>query len=299
MSDATQDYDEANLDDLAQEAAREAGKSLQEVQACASYAGAILNARPHREADCGRGGCPKRAGAAIASPAKLRRHLTLAVKSPERVSVERRQVSGRLDMRNLSGIVSGAENIFRRRVEDEGREAAITILLDVSGSMAGQRLAAAKAMALHMGDALKAAGVKFEIAAFDDGYLWTPKPFAKGWATDTRRAVAGLHTANGTGMLPALKMCAERLLKVGGVTRRILLALTDGQDSFPQEANAALCAYYAARGVEIVGIGLMTGSWIKDPFRGRAVNVWACEQLSTTGLRELVRALDEGAPRAS
>ena len=298
MSDATQDYSEANLDDLARDAAREAKQHLSTVQANASYASIVLNAEPHREATLARGGDPKRAGAMIASPAKLRRHLTLAVKSPERVGVERRQVSGRLDLRNLSGIMSGSDTVFRRRIEDAGQEAAVAFLLDVSDSMKGQRLAAAKAMALHMGDALKAAGVKFEIAAFDDNAIWTPKPFAKAWATDTRRAVAGMQTAGGTSMLPAMKTCAERLLKVGNVSRRILLVLTDGQDSHPEEANATLCAWYKARGVEIVGIGLLTHRLART-FNGRAVHVYDCERLSTVGLSELVKALDAGAPRVA
>ena len=298
MSDATQTYDEANLNDLAQEAAREAEQQLSTVQANASYASTVLNAEPHREGTLDRGSDPKRASAVIASPAKLRRHLTLAVKSPERVGVERRQVSGRLDLRNLSGIVSGSETVFRRRIEDEGREAAMTFLLDVSGSMKGERLRAAKAMALHMGDALKAAGVKFEIAAFDDNTIWTPKPFAKAWSNDTRRAVAGMLTAGGTAMLPAMKQCAERLLKVGAVSRRILLVLTDGQDGYPAEANAALCAWYQTRGVEIIGIGLMTYGLART-FNGRAVHVYDCASLSTVGLSELVKALDAGAPRVA
>ena len=298
MSDATQVYAEANLDDLAQEAARDANKPLSTVRANAAHAATVLNVAPHKEGALTRGGDPKRAGAIIASPAKLRRHLTLAVKSPERVDIERRQVSGRLDMRNLSGIASGSETVFRRRVESEGREAAVGLLLDVSGSMKGQRLAAAKAMALHMGDALKAAGVKFEIAAFDDNQLWTPKPFAKAWANDTRRAVAGMLTAGGTSMLPAMKQCAERLLKVGGVSRRILLVLTDGDDSHAPEANAALCAWCKARGVEIVGIGLLTHR-LDRTFNGRAVQVLDCARLSTVGLSELVKALDAGAPRAA
>ena len=298
MSDATQVYAEANLDDLAQEAAREAKQQLSTVQANASYASTVLNAKPHREGALDRGSDPKRASAVIASPAKLRRHLTLAVKSPERVGVERRQVSGRLDLRNLSGIMSGSETVFRRRIEDEGREAAVTFLLDVSGSMKGERFRAAKAMALHMGDALKAAGVKFEIAAFDDSTIWTPKPFAKAWSNDTRRAVAGMLTAGGTAMLPAMKQCAERLLKVGAVSRRILLVLTDGQDDYPAEANAALCAWYQTRGVEIIGIGLMTHGLART-FNGRAVHISNCGRLSTVGLSELVKALDAGAPRVA
>ena len=297
LSDATQAYEEANLDDVARDAAKDAGASEVQVSRDAMHATTILNIAPMDESFSfsGRGNA-KQSGAMIESPAKLRRHLTMAVKSPERVGTERRQVLGRLDMRNLVGLASGAPNVFRRRVEEEGREAAVTILLDVSSSMEGMRLAAAKAMALHMGDALKAAGVRFEIACFDDGRLITPKPFARGWAADTQRVVASIRYLNGTAMLPAMKQCAERLLRQGNVTRRILLTLTDGQDSYSAGANQALCAFYRDRGVEIVGIGLMVGG-LEKTFNGAFVPVESYRDLSAKGLAALVRALDKGAPR--
>ena len=298
VTDGTQVYDEAHLDDLAAEAAKDAGKSAQDVYVEASHASTILNVPEPRSKQTDGGGDPKRVSAIIASPAKLRRHLTMAVKSPERVANERRQVSGRLDMRNLVGLATGAPNVFRRRVEEEGREAAVSILIDISGSMAGERLNAAKAMALHMGDGLKAAGVKFEIAGFDDVCVVRPKQFSEGWAEPTRRKIAGLRTLQGTGMLPAMKAQAERLIKVGNVTRRILLVLTDGQDSYAADANAALCTFYAGRGVEIIGIGLMTHS-VVSPFKGKATVVWDCRTLATDGLKALVKLLDAGAPRAS
>jgi Mg-chelatase subunit ChlD len=297
LTDATQEYSEAHLDDLAAEAAKDAGKSEYQVQTEAHHVATVLNVPLPRDLEITKGGDPKLATARIDSPAKLRRHLTMAVKSPERVSSERRQVSGRLDMRNLVGLATGAQNVFKRRVEEEGREAAVSILIDISGSMAGAPIAAAKAMCLHMGDALKAAGVKFEISGFDDAYLVRPKSFAEGWAEPTRRKVAGIKTQNGTGMLPAMKACAERLLKQGNVTRRILLVLTDGQDSYAAEANAALCAFYQGRGVEIVGIGLMT--YVDRPFRGRACFVRSASDLSRDGLKMLVKALDAGAPRVA
>ena len=298
LTDATQVYAEANLNDLSEEAAKDAGQPLCNVQSDCMHAATILNVPLPRRAECKGGGNPKIATAAIESPAKLRRHLTAAVKSPERVAVDRRQVSGRLDMRNLVGLSIGSPNVFKRRVEEEGREAAVTLSIDVSGSMAGDRLRAAKALALHMGDALKAAGVKFEICAWDDIVEVIPKPFAKGWSVETQRAVAGLKTMSGTGMLPAMKAAAERLLKVGNVTRRILLVMTDGADSYAMEANSALCKFYAARGVEIVGIGLQTHG-IKGPFNGRAIEVWDTRQLSEKGLGELVKALDAGAARTA
>jgi uncharacterized protein YegL len=298
VTDKTQTYAEANLNDLADEARIESGTSHMQLSRDMKNVETILNVEPLKDLALERGGNPKLAGAAISAPAKLRRHLTLAVKSPERVGNERKQVSGRLDMRNLAGIAMGAPTVFRRRTEDEGKEAVVTLLMDISGSMKGQRLAAAKALAIHMGDALKAAGVRFEICAFDDNYLATPKPLAKGWAVDTQRAVAGLRTMNGTAMLPAMKQCAERLVRVGNVTRRILLVLTDGQDSFDPQADAALCAYYKTRGVEIVGIGLMTYG-MSATFNGNAITVNNCNELSTLGLSALVKTLDKGAPRVA
>jgi Mg-chelatase subunit ChlD len=258
----------------------------------------VLNTPSLAAGACERNGSPKIAGAAIESPAKLRRHLTTAVKAPERVGTERRQTGGRIDMRNLAGIASGSETIFRRRVEEEGREAAVTLLMDISGSMKGQSIAAAKALALHMGDALKAAGVRFSIAAFTDIELLTPKPFAKAWASETQRAVAGLKAEGGTAMLPAMRDCVKALLAVPNVSRRILLTLTDGQDCYPAEANAALCSWAATKGVEIVGMGIFVPN-LDRTFNGRAVSVRDLRALSTVGLGELVKALDAGAPRTA
>ena len=296
LTDNTQIYEEAHLNDVAAEAAKEANMSPLEVRQEAMHASDILNIAPHRSIDPATRGNVTKAGGYIESPAKLRRHLTMAVKSPERVGVERHHVSGRLDMRNLVGLSIGAPNVFRRRVEEEGREAAVGVLLDVSGSMAGARLQAAVAMALHMGDALKAAGVRFEIAGFDDHHVQIAKPYGKQWNPETRRAVAGMKTLNGTAMMPAMRDAAEQLVRVGNVTRRILLVLTDGQDSFSAETNRALVRFYRQRGVEIVGIGLYTHG-IAPSFDGRAITVMDYKTLSTEGLKALVRLLDEGAPR--
>ena len=40
-------------------------------------------------------------------------------------------------------------------------------------------------------------------------------------------------------MLPAMKACAERLTKIAGVSRRIMLVLTDGKDDYSTAADAA------------------------------------------------------------
>jgi hypothetical protein len=298
LSDKGQDYSEANLDDLS------TTKGMQE----APFAGAVLNAKAPRFEDCTRRGNAKQMGAVISTPAKLRRHVTSAVKAPERVGNERYQTSGRLDTRNVAGLASGAETVFRKRVEDEGREAAVTLLIDVSSSMEGERIDAARAMALHMGDALKAAGVRFEIATFrhasgDTASMSLPKPMKATWNDTTRSFTAGIRAQGGTVMLPAIKNCAERLLDVRAVSRRILIVLTDGLDSFDTRCNEIQCKALATKGVEVLGIGLMlTGrevSAMATTFAANVVYVNDCAALATTGLAHLVKQLDKAAPKGA
>jgi Mg-chelatase subunit ChlD len=298
ISDATQDYREVSLDHLG---------SKQAIAENAAYSPALNVETPRTEAALSSGN-PAWAGAVIASPAKLKRQVTLAVKSPERVGYERFQTNGRLDMRNLAGLLTRQENIFRRRVEEEGQEAVVTLLLDVSSSMADSgRIDAARALGLHMGDALKAAGVRFEVSAFkhvrNACVMSFPKALDKPWTAEARAAVAGLRPHAGTAMLPAIKDCAARLAKDRNATRRILMVLTDGEDMFPPEANALNTRFWRDRGIEIFGLGLMLYGWQKDnirqSFNGAVVFVDDCRELSTVGLAELAKMLGKPVQRAA
>jgi nitric oxide reductase activation protein len=240
---------------------------------------------------------------AIESPMRLRRHLTLAVKAPERVAFERHQISGRLDLRNVVGLATGAETVYRRRIEDEAKEAAVTILLDMSSSMnTSGRSLAARAMALHMGDALRAAAVKFEVVAFTTGggaIVTVPKAFNKPWNDEAKKAIAMLRGYSGTAILPSVSFCAKRLLQQSHVTRRILLVLTDGDDGYPAESNRLNCVNWRRKGIEVIGIGLMVDDMAacQTTFAGHAIYVPNAAQLSEAGIKELVRVLDRGAPR--
>jgi Mg-chelatase subunit ChlD len=292
VSDTTQEYREANLDDIA-------GKPRGEHH----NASEVINAPGARVTSCTEAGDPADAARIIPSPARLKRHVTLAVKAPERVGYERFQTSGRLDMRNAVAIALHSPNAFRRRIDEAGREAAVTLLVDVSSSMAGNRIMQARALALHMGDALKAAGVKFEIATFSaaTGVNMTyPKAMAKPWNMTTRQHVAAMRPTGGTLMLPAIKICGARLEATPHVTRRVMLVLTDGADSYSGEANAMNCNIWRARGVEVFGLGLELGEYDRagfmQAFAGHGVIVPNARRLSEIGLGELVKLLAEDAP---
>jgi uncharacterized protein with von Willebrand factor type A (vWA) domain len=297
LTDDAQEYDEASLNEMSTTRPEEMSHIEQALNAPSPRIDEFPGALPT--------GGVKAVANAIESPMRLRRHLTLAVKAPERVAFERHQISGRLDLRNVVGMATGAETVYRRRIEEDAKEAAVTLLLDMSSSMnTSGRSIAARAMALHMGDALRAAAVKFEVVAFttSGGPLVTvPKSFKAPWNDETKKAVAQLRGCSGTAILPAVAFCAKRLLQQAHVTRRILLVLTDGDDGYSAEANRLNCLNWRRRGVETIGIGLMVDNMenCSQTFASHAIYVARPADLSEAGIKELVRVLDKGAARGA
>jgi cobalamin biosynthesis protein CobT len=240
----------------------------------------------------------------IKTPAKLRRDVTKAVRSPDLMDVEHYQTKGRFDARSFVRVDAGAVNVFRRRSEALGQTAAVSLLIDLSTSMRGDRINMATCLALHLGDALKAAGVPFEIAGFTcrtstnvaaDGILVT-KGFRDSWH-DARTATAGLTNAvqGGTAMLPGIKAMVARLKARAGVSRRILLVLTDGQDGYSTGSDKAAVRAALADGVEVVGIGMLHDA---SPAFGPAyLTVTSLATVATAGLSSLVNVLREDGPR--
>lgn len=310
LSDTAQDATEPDLSDIAQDVCDREGVHQPTIDKINRPASKFLNCAPSLPGtfpDIKRSGANKMASA-IDAPAKLRRDVRAAVKAPERVGVERYQTTGRLDMRQMAQFATSAA-LFSRRFEEEGREAAVSLLLDLSSSMGSGRGSAAEAagaLALHLGEALKSAGVPFEVAGFADtpdydlrpiARLYVAKAFSDGWADPVRARVALMmaRAAGGTAMLPAMHDMAQRLAKRPHVTRRILLVLTDGADGYPVAANQACIAHWRARGVEVIGIGCLCD--VAQTFgAGRHVNVTSLADVATAGLRALVGVLNPTRP---
>lgn len=236
----------------------------------------------------------------LRSPAKVRRDVTKAVRAPDLLDVEHYHTRGRFDARAYVRVDAGAVNVFRRRTDTPGQTAAVSLLLDLSGSMSGERAEAAACLALHLGDALKAAAVPFEIAGFirarGEGAahgLVMAKDFRTTW-TDARDAVGALSAAatGGTAMMPGIKAMAARLRARAGVSRRILLVLTDGQDGFSAGSNKAAIKAADAMGVEVIGLGMFYDA--SHVFgASRHVLVSSLADVSAKGLSALVDVLHD------
>jgi Cobalamin biosynthesis protein CobT VWA domain len=73
------------------------------------------------------------------------------------------RVHGLLDANDLVRAYQGEDDVYRQRTKDPELDTAVTLLIDMSGSMKGERIEWATKTALMLGDALDSLGVPLEI----------------------------------------------------------------------------------------------------------------------------------------
>lgn len=78
---------------------------------------------------------------------------------------------GNIDPRRLASAVAGAENVFRKKDERNEIDTAVSILVDLSGSMSGSRIAMATKACIAVSEALQKCGVPFEIVGHSTGHM--------------------------------------------------------------------------------------------------------------------------------
>lgn len=231
------------------------------------------------------------------------------LRSPDAIGRETYLTSGRMDRRALTRAAAGSPNVFCRRDDAPGMNTGVMLLLDSSGSMDGPKLAAAKAMALHLAEACKAAGASVCVTTFEDraahydGTNWHPgKPqltILKDWSEGMPQAtprICGIGCPNGTPLADGIMACADYFKKQPHLTRRILLALTDGQGDMGPTGTEWACKYAANRGIEVVGLVLGGIGWLAPDPSGYgfpyAVGCAGAADLTGKALSELARQLD-------
>lgn len=221
--------------------------------------------------------------------------------------------SGKLRASALYRLASGDVRVFEKRESALVTHAAVSLLIDCSGSMAGapMRLAAVSAYALST--VLARLGVPFEVAGFTtlkiasaplDWERWSRfeplymplfKRFEDRWDAPARERLASLLT------FPVSRMrnnvdgeCVERAaarLALRPEGRRILIVLSDGEPAAEgwladQEAHlAAVTASLPRRGIDAIGLGIMSEA--VERFYPKHVVIHRLEDLPGTVVREL------------
>ena len=162
---------------------------------------------------------------------------------------------------------SGSWNasVFKKKKVSDCLDTAVTLLVDCSGSMSGEKYYAASASAVIMGNALDVVHVPFEVLGFTDSsynaVIPVFKTFSSGWSP--LNCVAGFgkmeYHLNANPDSVAVQVASERL-KMRKNKRKVLIVLSDGMpSSFLRDGAGSLKAavrHATESGVEVYGIGI-------------------------------------------
>jgi hypothetical protein len=191
--------------------------------------------------------------------ARLAQEMRRAVKAPTRVIRSGKQY-GDLDSMQFGRAVAGCRDVFQSVEIRPGESVAVSMLVDMSGSMMGREAAAVSDAAAAIAGACSVVGFAVEILGFDTGWqgvrISKLHEFGRRVDRDAVRRIRryGRNAAGGTPTGEAMQYAAERLAR-RRESRRILIVLTDGQAYDPALARDIARRCKANR-IEVVGVSV-------------------------------------------
>lgn len=264
---------------------------------------------------------------ARAETCSLKTHLERVLKADELIHWKREQERGEIDRAALARLAAsrGYRSPFRVSSRVNGRDAVVTLLIDLSGSMAGRKIELARLCAAALCDALTQLAFDSEVLGYSS--IESPdmrREFerARAAGVDLRaynrfverldlrvfkrfgaRDLSGLAAIECGHENPdgeALTWAADRLAQQKA-RRRLMFVLSDGYPSTGDGDPAILRSDLRARvealtqsGVELVGIGIQDDA--VEAFYPDAVVVHKLHELPTVAFETLSRLLT-GRPR--
>ncbi|WP_259294905.1 cobaltochelatase CobT-related protein [Paraburkholderia sp. DHOC27] len=229
--------------------------------------------------------------AARAETAQLKARLERALSADERTRWRREQERGEIDRTALARLATtpGYRTPFRIRRATRGRDVAVTLLIDRSGSMAGRKIELARLCAAALADVLTQLGFACEVLGYSS--IESPQmqqlcARQRAAGVDLRRynrlverldlqiykrfgapdlsGLTGIDCGHENPDGEALAWAATRLAD-HPAERRILMVFSDGYpatgDGDPLVLRSDLRERVAAiqkRGIELVGVGVLT-----------------------------------------
>ena len=241
--------------------------------------------------------------------AKLRESIRKICAGPERFKKTRRETSGRLHARHLVRGFLGAENIYKRKEWKPSERTAVSVLLDLSGSMDNathtgklnrygkpervKRITQGKALLCAMAEALDKSGSPYEIGGFTDASYEPTYSCAKTFEGKldavARYSMASMYPSGGTDYCRSMKLCAKRLL-AQDVKHRVMIVLTDGRDGYSTDTIKGMVREVTNQGITVIGIGIGPGADVAAYFP-ISETIMDLAQLARQGLEGIVKQL--------
>jgi cobalamin biosynthesis protein CobT len=251
---------------------------------------------------------------------KMKTTLERIFKSVENSKWKSEREQGLINARSLSQLKSNPNyrTVFKQLSKFETDKVAVSIVVDLSGSMSGDKIHTAKQTAAAMSEALNGLGIKFEVVGFTTGYRMPSVPSSadltrynrssetlehhvfKGFDTNSLCGLANIdaHRNNhdGESVLWAAKRLAARPEK-----RKILMVMSDGMPAGAVRSQEVLqsdlrmkLAQIEKFGIETIGFGILTDC-VKHFYKDFVV-VSNLRDLTTTCLTKLSKLLTANLP---
>ena len=262
----------------------------------------------------------------IATKSRLKSKVTVMKSKLQRVLAAKEmrdwdfgREQGRLDTKRLVNAVNGQRNVYKRRKDREEMDTAVFLLVDLSGSMCGQKIKLARDTAVVLSECFEGTGIQYEIGGFTTNNppgmygidrkghyhrIDAVRHFIfKEFNEKLRDAQPALSTMTTLDMWNNADydaiVWAQSRLKFRPESRKILVVLSDGHPAnetwdvnWTSLERAAKEAVASCSEVEHIGIGIMDDA-VKTIYPKHVV-INNLEELTGSVLKELSKLLLEG-----
>jgi uncharacterized protein with von Willebrand factor type A (vWA) domain len=210
---------------------------------------------------------------------RLTSHLEEIIKPRRRLKERSGYPSGRhIDLRKLLAFEADPRRyneLWVRSSIPDRRDVAVTLLVDLSGSMSGEKVQSALLGTILLAETLDRLDVPFAVTGFQD-VLIPLRTFDQAFDDEARKAISEIpqevnscrHGGNNQGGYnddgPCLLECAEDLLAYPAAERMLIVVsdgLPEGRRSTREDLTAAVRTITTEAGqLELIGLGLGSGT---------------------------------------
>jgi cobalamin biosynthesis protein CobT len=251
----------------------------------------------------------------------MRRKLERALMAKQQRDWDYAQENGRLDSRRFTAAFAGRTNVFKTRSDSNEIDTALTILVDLSGSMCGTEAYIAQQCAIAMCESIDRTGIRYEVLGFNnrsdflsniphpsrmermsgkysrteplDMYVF--KAFEERLFEAKGAMVTMVHCAGGNNSDGEAIVYAYRRLQARPESRKVMIVMSDG---FPASGGIGEHLNQHTRdavqmatdnGVDCIGIGICSNAVSR--FYPKYTVISDLNELASTGMDNLARAL--------
>lgn len=249
----------------------------------------------------------------------IQKDLERAIQARSRSTWESGLNRGRLNGSALARLKVGDNRVFRRKQDNKTKDVAVTLMIDCSGSMSGNRIAVASQTAYALASVLDRLNIKSEVIGFTTGrlggsnnetfqtpsgkkvsysrtenlYMPVLKQFEESFSMDVKERFAWLPNASffATNIDGESVGIGARRLILRREARKILIVLSDGQPNGSGSASVLnkhlreTVKEIELSGVDVVGIGI--DSEAVRQFYPKSIVIRNVEELPTKVIGQL------------